>query len=169
MARHRECGHDDAVPPQNWTTFTRRDLSALVAEVRRVASSGDAGRHGQGVEVVVESPPLRWWERRGQARTRDNARIAVTDGQGRAGYPVHIRLSTTHGAGATRKIDRRAGWTTSNTRGEAILMMKERAASDGAYDAVELVAGTVAALDDLHLRNPKRGWRFRVDRTVLRT
>jgi len=169
MAPHRECGHDDAVPPQNWTMFTRHDLSALEAEVRRVAASGDIGRHRQGVEVVVESPPLRWWERRRQERTRDNARIAVTDGQGRAGYPVHIRLSTTHGVDAIRKIDRRDGWVTSNTRGEAILMMKERAGANGTYDAAELVAGTVAALDDLHLRNPKRGWRFRVDRTVLRT
>src|SRR5215471_12372595 len=127
MARHRERVQDDAVPPQNWTTFTRRDQDALVAEVRRVAASGDRGKHGHGVEVVVESPPLRWWERRRQARTRDHARIAVTDGQGRSGYPVHIRLNTTHGADAVRKIDRRAGWATSNTRGEAILMMKARA------------------------------------------
>jgi hypothetical protein len=168
MAWHRESGHDDSVQPQNWTTFTRRDLRALVAEVRRVAASGDVGKHRQGVEVVVESPPLRWWERRRQARTRDCARIAVTDGQGRSGYPVHIRLYTTHGVGAIRKIDRRAGWATSNTLGQAILMMKAKAATDGTYDAAELAAGTVAALDDLHLRNPKRGWRFRVDRTVLR-
>jgi hypothetical protein len=169
MAPHRECGHDDAVPPQTWTTFTRHDLTAVTDEVRRIAASGDAGQHGHGVEVVVESPPLRWWERRRQSRTRDHARIAVTDGQGRSGYPVHIRLFTTAGAAAVRKIDRRAGWATSNTRGEAILMMKARAATDGGYDAAELVTGTVAALDDLHLRNPKRGWRFRVDRGVLRT
>lgn len=157
------------VPPQTWTTFSRTDLSPVVEEVRRVAASGDAGAHGHGVEVVVESPPLRWWEHFRELRTRDHARIAVTDGRGRAGYPVHIRLYTTHGPQASRKVDRRAGWATSNTLGEAILMMKERAASNGAYDATELVTGTVAALADLHIRSPKRGWRFRVDRGVRRT
>jgi hypothetical protein len=157
------------VPPQTWTTFSRTDLSPVVKEVRRLATSGDAGAHGHGVEVVVESPPLRWWEHFREQRTRDHARIAVTDGQGQAGYPVHIRLHTTHGAHAGRRIDRRAGWATSNTLGEAILMMKSRAATNGAYDAAELVTGTVAALADLHIRSPKRGWRFRVDRGVLRT
>ena len=88
--------------------------------------------------------------------------------RGRCGYPVHIRLYTTHGPAAGRHVDRRSGWATSNTAGQAILMMKARAGSGG-YDAVELATGTVNALTDLHGREPAGDWRFRVDRSVVRT
>lgn len=166
------------MPEQTWTDFTRHDLARLVDEVRNVAVSGDRGEHGHGVEVLVESPPLHAWQRwfRRRPRERDRAAIAVTNGRGVAKYPVHIRLYTTHGADAARKVDRRPGWATSNTVGQAILMMKARAATHGAaaglgtdpLDADELATGTVAALDDLHLFSPKKGWRFRVDRLVTR-
>ncbi|HEY7177505.1 MAG TPA: hypothetical protein VH442_21520, partial [Micromonosporaceae bacterium] len=99
---------------------------------------------------------------------RDRARIAVTDAHGHCGYPVYVRLDTTHGGAATRHVVRRPGWATSNTVGQAILMMKARAAGTDGYDAVELATGTVDALSDLHWREPVRGWRFRVDRAVLR-
>ena len=157
----------------SWTTFTRRDLRTLTDVLRAVAVSGDAGRHGHGVEVVIESPPLRVWERvfrlRQRRRERDSARIAVTNADGHCGYPVHVRLDTTHGAVAAKHIARRPGWATSNTAGQAILMMKARAAATADYDALELATGTVDALADLHWREPMRGWRFRVDRMVIRT
>lgn len=152
----------------NWTPFTRRDLSSLIDELAVLADSADTGVYGFGVEFVIESPQLWWWQRMMRRRRRDQARIAVTDSHGHAGYPVHIRLYTTHGAAATRKIDRRPGWTTSNTHGQAVLMMKARAAANGGYDAGELATGTVSALTDLHVREPKRGWRFRVDRNIVR-
>jgi hypothetical protein len=167
------------VPDPDWTEFTRHDLAHLADVVRDVAASGDRGAHGHGVEVVIESPPLRAWQRWlhwRRPRERDRASIAVTNSRGIAKYPVHIRLYTTHGGDAGRKVDRRPGWTTSNTAGQAILMMKARAATHGAavglgtdpLDADELATGTVAALDDLHLFSPLRGWRFRVDRLVRR-
>ncbi len=163
-------------PPQTesagWTTFTGRDLRALIEALRCTATSGDAGAYGYGVEVIVESPTLGRWDRLlarpGHGLDRDRAHIAVTDGRGRCGYPVHIRLYTTHGPTAGRHLDRRSGWATSNTAGQAILMMKARAGSGG-YDAVELATGTVNALADLHGREPAGDWRFRVDRAVVRT
>lgn len=158
--------------PGPWTTFHRPDLRALIEVVQRIAASGDPGAFGCGVEIVVESPTLPRWEhllaRPGHHHDRDGAHIAVTDGQGRSGYPVHIRLYTTHGPAAGRHLDRRPGWATSDTVGQAILMMKARAATCG-YDAVELATGTVNALADLHGRDPIGGWRFRVERTVVRT
>ncbi len=92
----------------------------------------------------------------------------MTDGRGRSGHPVHIRLYTTQGPAAGRRLDRRPGWATSNTAGQAILMMKARATRYG-YDAVEMATGTVNALADLHGREPVGSWRFRVERAVVRT
>lgn len=154
-----------------WTTFTRTDLSALIEALRRVAASGDGGAYGFGVEVVVESPTARPWEwspaRWGQRHDPDRAHIAVTDRLGRCGYPVHVRLYTARGAEAGRHVDRRSGWATSNTAGQAILMMKAAAAAGG-YDAVELATGTVNALADLRRHEPVGDWRFRIDRAVIR-
>ena len=158
--------------PEHWTTFTRGDLRVLIEVLQRIATSSDAGAFGYGVEVIVESPTLGRWDRLlarpGHGLDRDRAHIAVTDGRGRCGYPVHIRLYTTHGAAAGRHLVRRSGWATSNTAGQAILMMKARATSGG-YDAVELATDTVNALADLHGREPAGDWRFRVERAVVRT
>jgi hypothetical protein len=157
--------------PERWTTFMRGDLQSLIEVVQCIATSGDAGAYGYGVEVIVESPTLPRWERLlarpGHHHDRDRAHIAVTDGRGRSGHPVHIRLYTTHGPAAGRHLDRRPGWATSNTAGQAILMMKARATTCG-YDAVELATGTVNALADLHGRDPVGSWRFRVERAVVR-
>jgi hypothetical protein len=158
--------------PDLWTTFPRADLRGLVEMLRRAAASGDSGAYGFGIEIVVESPtppssewsPARW----GPRHDPDRAHIAVTDGHGRCGYPVHVRLYTRRGPNAGRYLDRRPGWTTSNTAGQAILMMKAAAAAGG-YDAVELATGTVNALADLQRHEPVGDWRFRVDRAVIRT
>jgi hypothetical protein len=157
--------------PNLWTTFARADLRGLVETLLRVAASGDGGAFGFGIEVVVESPtpswelsPARW----GPRHDPDRAHIALTDGHGRCGYPVHVRLFTRRGPQAGRHIDRRPGWATSNTAGQAILMMKAATAADG-YDAVELATGTVNALADLQRRERAGEWRFRVERAVIRT
>jgi hypothetical protein len=139
--------------------------------LQRVAVSGDGGAHGFGVEVVVESPTPRTWEwspaRWGQRHDPDRAHIAVTDRRGRCGYPVHVRLHTARGAEAGRHLDRRPGWATSNTAGQAILMMKAAAAASG-YDVVELAIGTVNALADLQRHESVGDWQFRIDRAVIR-
>jgi hypothetical protein len=157
------------VPQPTWTPFDRRDLTSVVEAVRALAASGDVGLHGCGIELIIESPPLHWWQWRLRSIRRDQARIAVTDGQGHAGYPVHVRLDTTHGAGAARNIERRPGWVTSNSNGQAVIMMKQAAGRNRTYDAYELVTGAVTALADLHVRSSKRGWRYRVQRAVART
>jgi hypothetical protein len=160
------------LPTANWTPFDRRDLAPVIAAA--VALAAAAGT--DPVELVVESPPLHWWQlswrqrlsrrlaRKDRGPVRDQARVGVTDADGRLRYPVHIRLHSTHGPDAGRKVDRRPGWTTSNSNGQAVLMMKAAAARTAGFDAAELVTGTVGALDDLHLGSPTRGWRFRVDR-----
>ena len=171
--------------PATWSPFRRRDTSDVVRMVRDLASSGDAGAFGHGVEVVLESPHHRWWRRIFDRTDRDQARIAVTGPAGTAGYPIHVRLVTGYGAHAVRKVDRRDGWATSVTamatvpagaphphhHGEAILMLKRGTLLDYEPDdaATEVVAGTVAALADLHPFSPDRGWRARVDRDVQRT
>jgi hypothetical protein len=174
--------------PPAWVTFRRRDPSELVRVVRDLAASADAGAYGHGVEVVVESPRLHWWHRFFDRVERDRARIAVTGPDGRAGYPIHVRLVTGFGTDAAGKVDRRDNWATSVTSmrpitpgtgapphpheaGEAIIMLKRGPGTgfDPAEAADEVVAGTVAALADLHPFSPDRGWRARVDRTVRRT
>jgi hypothetical protein len=172
--------------PTGWSGFRRHELSALMAAVRAVATAGEPGAHGHGVEIVVESPPLRWWQRVRDRSPRDQARIAVTGDAGAVGYPIHIRLVTRVGTGAVRRVERRDRWATSVTTvappddrhltrrhpvgGEAILMLKRGNAAgfDVGDAAAEVVTGTVAALDDLHPFSPTRGWRFRVDRDVRR-
>ncbi|HEY2793730.1 MAG TPA: hypothetical protein VGJ28_15305 [Micromonosporaceae bacterium] len=176
--------------PATWTPFRRHDQAEAVRLVAAVASAGDTGAYGHGVEVVLESPHLHWWRRLFDHSERDQARIAITGPDGRAAYPIHVRLVTGFGAHAVRKVDRRAGWATSVTAmtaapvgagagdaaphphvaGEAILMLKRGTALDfdAADAATEVVAGTVAALADLHPFSPDRGWRARVDRDVVR-
>jgi len=184
--------------PGSWSPFRRRDPSAAVRIVRDLATSGDPGTYGHGVEVVLESPPLRWWNRFYDRMPRDQARIAVTGVGGVSGYPVHVRLVTGLGAHALRRVDRRDGWATGLTamrlredasaaghgtaagtartphpleQGETILVLKRGRTAGFQPDdaAAELVAGTVAALADLHPFAPNRGWRARVDRDVRRT
>jgi hypothetical protein len=175
--------------PATWTSFRRRDQTEVVRLVLSVVSSGDAGTFGHGVEVVVDSPHHRWWRRIFDRAERDRARIAVTGPGGQVGYPMHVRLVTGFGAHAVHKVDRRDGWATSVTSmsavpaggvpglrphphlaGEAILMLKRGARPDfdPADAAAEVVAGTVAALADLHPFSPDRGWRARIDRDVER-
>jgi hypothetical protein len=172
---------------RSFTAFRRRDLSAVTQIVREVTASGDPGMHGHGVEVVLESPRRRWWRRIIDRSARDRARIAVTGESGAVGYPIHVRLVTGFGAGATRRVDRRDGWATSVTTvapasaghpraaehpagAEAILMLKRGSVPgfEPVEAAAEVVEGTVAALADLHPFSPDRGWRAWVDRDILR-
>jgi hypothetical protein len=176
--------------PATWTPFRRHDQAEAVRLVATVARSGDAGAFGHGVEVVLETPHHHWWLRIFDRAERDQARIAITGPDGRTGYPIHVRLVTGFGPHAARKVERRAGWATSVTAmtaapvgagsadaaphphlaGEAILMLKRGSVAD--FDvpeaAAEVVAGTVAALADLHPFSPDRGWRARIDRDILR-
>jgi hypothetical protein len=180
--------------PAAWSPFRRRDSSEVVRMVREIASSGDAGAFGHGVEVVIESPHHHWWRRIVDRAVRDQARIAVTGPGGTAGYPIHVRLVTGYGGRAVGKVDRRDHWATSVTsmvldrtgdraagrlavaphpheQGEAILMLKRGTEAEFEPDdaASEVVAGTVAALADLHPFSRDRGWRARIDRDVQRT
>jgi hypothetical protein len=176
--------------PATWSSFRRRDLTSVIAIVRDLAVTGDTGAHGHGVEIVLESPRRHWWRRAFDRAPRDQARIAVTGESGIAGYPINVRLVTGFGPKAAHKIERRDGWATSVTSmtlaqsdaasalvqhhphqtGEAILVLKRGTAPifDPADAAAEVVAGTVAALADLHVLSPNRGWRVRIDRDVLR-
>jgi hypothetical protein len=179
--------------PGSWVTFRRHDLTGIVRVIQEVATSGDAGAFGHGVEIVVESPHHRWWRRVFDRSERDRARIAITGRDGSSGYPIHVRLVTGYGPGAASRIDRRDNWATSVTSmrlvtarpatggdpvpphpheaGEAIIMLKRGTVPDfdPADAAREVITGTVAALADLHPFSPERGWRARVDRDVRRT
>ncbi len=154
-----------ATPALTWVEFDRTDAAAVIALVRLVASTGDPGRHGDGVEVVVEAPRPRLVADLFGAEPAA-ARIAVTGPGGRVGYPFHIELISDRGGNAARVLRAPRGWATSNSAGHAFLMQKGRPGA--AFDWAGLVAGAVWALS--HLRPDARdtGWRTAIDREARR-
>jgi hypothetical protein len=152
-----------------WVDFRRTDASAVITMVRQIAASHDAGEHGDGVEVVVETPRPGWlarrWGRRA-SRGRAQARLVVTRAVGIVGYPFDVQLICEHGGDAAHRVGSRRGWATSNSAGLAFLIQKGR---DGErFDFGGLVGGAVVALSRLRPRAGDRGWRARVDRSVSR-
>ena len=152
------------VAVDSWVPFRRSDTAKVVELVRTVAAANDPGEHGQGVEVVVEAPRLRWWQ---ALLNRDDAlaqaRIVVTRDGGEVRCPYDIQLVTAHGADAAHRLGRRTGWAVSNSNGLAFLIHKGPEPDFG-----ELVTGAVEALAALRRQPRDRGWRARVDRGVTR-
>ncbi|MET7420967.1 hypothetical protein [Dactylosporangium sp. NPDC005555] len=149
----------------SWVRFRRSDPARVVDLVRAVADARDAGEHGQGVEVVVEAPRLRWWRALfNRDDTLAQARIVVTRDGGEVRHPFDIQLVTAYGADAAHRVGRRTGWAASNSAGLAFLIQK---GPDPDYG--ELVTGAVEALARLRRRPREGGWRARVDRAVTRS
>ncbi|HET8683044.1 MAG TPA: hypothetical protein VFM54_14425 [Micromonosporaceae bacterium] len=154
-----------------WVAFHRRDTTPVVELVRRVAEARDPGEHGDGVEVVVESPAAgRLADLLGRADSVQ-ARIIVTKVGGEVAYPFDVRLVSEDGAEAARRagaslVGPGRGWATSETDGEAFLVHKGRPGAGP--DWAELTAGTVTALVTLAGEVGDEGWRARVDRAVRR-
>ena len=152
-----------------WVDFRRSDASTVIAMVRQVAASHDPGEHGDGVEVVVETPRPGWFARRWGRRTsrgRAQARLVVTKAVGIVAYPFDVQLICEHGGDAAHRVGARRGWATSNSAGLAFLIQKGR---DGdRYDFGGLVGGAVAALSHLRPRSREAGWRARVERNISR-
>lgn len=155
-------GAGTAVP--TWVEFDRSAPEAVVALVRLVATTADAGAHGDGVEVVVEAPKPRLLADILGAEPAA-ARIAVTGPGGRVGYPFHIELISDRGGRAARVLRAPYGWATSDSAGRAFLMQKGRGSS---YDWAGLVTGALWALSALRPDARDEGWRAAIDREVRR-
>lgn len=156
-----------AMTKPGWVAFRRAEVGVVVDMVRAVAEARDPGVHGQGVEVVIEAPPLGWFARLFDSDNRpDQARLVVTKPGGDVGYPFDIRLIANGGGNAAEKVPLPPGWARSNSAGLAFLIQKGRPGAP--YDWGELVGGAVAALAALRRRIPDRGWRATVDRAVRR-
>ncbi|MEV4514511.1 hypothetical protein AB0K00_36815 [Dactylosporangium sp. NPDC049525] len=148
----------------SWVPFRRSDTAKVVDLVCAVADARDPGEHGEGVEVVVEAPRLRWWQALfNRDDTLAQARIVVTRDGGEVRFPFDIQLVTAHGADAAHRLGRRTGWAVSNSNGLAFLIQK---GPDPDYP--ELVTGAVEALAKLRRQPRDRGWRARVDRGITR-
>lgn len=165
------------VAVDSWVPFRRSDIAKVVDLVRAVADAHDPGEHGEGVEVVVEAPRVRWWR---ALFNRDDAlaqaRIVVTRDGGEVRYPFDIQLVTAHGADAAHRLGRRTGWAVSNSNGMAFLIQKgtiiqkgTTARTPAAADFDELVTGAVEALAKLRRQPRDGGWRARVDRGITRS
>lgn len=152
-----------------WVDFQRCDATAVIAMVRRVADAHDPGEHGDGVEVLIESPPPGWFARhwgRRRGRQRAQARLVVTKAVGIVAYPFEVQLVCEHGGDAAHRVGARRGWATSNSAGLAFLIQK---GGDGDRpDFGALVGGAVVALSRLRPRAGEHGWRARIDRSVSR-
>jgi len=153
-----------------WVEFSRADVDsvgAVIDMVRSVAEARDPGLHGDGVEVVIEAPRLRWYTRLRDSDGRpDQARIIVTKSGGEVGYPFDVRLVTGEGGRAARRVPHRRGWARSNSAGVAYVIQKGRAGAP--YSWGDLVFGAIAALVALRGNAPDGGWRATVDRSVRR-
>jgi hypothetical protein len=149
-----------------WVQFRRSDLTAVINLVRTAAETADAGEHGDGVEVVIEAPRLRWFARLFRDWTPDQARIVVTRSGGEVAYPFSIQLVSEHRGRAARRVHPSPGWATSNSAGLAFLIQKGRPDAPADWDA--LVGGAMGALSNLTRKLPDRGWRVMIDRAVKR-
>jgi len=150
-----------------WVRFARTDASAVVAMVRAVADSTDAGEHGDGVEVVIEVPRKGWFRRLFDDGLPEQARIGVTKPGGEVRYPFHVHLVTDHGGAAVKRLPQAPGWAVSNSAGNAFAIQKGR--PDDPYDWAGLVSGALRSLSALRPDAKDRGWRATVDREVKRT
>ncbi|MGE5830670.1 MAG: hypothetical protein ACM30G_20220 [Micromonosporaceae bacterium] len=160
-----DAGAVSAGAEAGWVTFRRSDATAVIGMVRAVAAGHDAGEHGDGVEVVVETPRPGWLARR-LGRQRAQARMVVTKGVGIVAYPFDIQLVTEHDGAGAHRVGARRGWATSNSAGLAFLIQKGR--EGDRFDFAGLVGGAVAALSTLRPRARDNGWRARVDRSISR-
>jgi len=150
-----------------WVEFDPVDASAVIDMVRSVANAADPGEHGDGVEVVIETPRprrLSGW-RRGPVDPAQ-ARIVVTTAGGTVEYPFDVRLVSEHDGAAARMVGARPGWAVSNSAGLAFLVQKGRAGQR--FDWGGLVGGAVIALKALRPGAGRRGWRARVERAIAR-
>ncbi len=150
-----------------WVAFRRSDATAVIGLVRAVAEAADPGEHGDGVEVVVETPRLGLLAGLFRDRVPDQARVVVTRAGGVVGYPFSIQVVSEHGGRAARLVPARPGWATSDSAGLAFVVQKGRPGTR--YDWGGLVGGAVAALCALQGDLPDEGWRAMVDRAVQRT
>lgn len=151
---------------EGWVGFRPTDATVVVALVRTVAARGDAGEHGHGAEVVIETPSPGWFGRVILRRGPAQARLVVTKSDGRVGYPFDVRLVSEHDGHGARKVGARPGWAISNTAGMAFLIQKGGAADPPDFDS--LVSVAVAALQTLRPRARERGWRASIDRSIER-
>jgi hypothetical protein len=149
----------------DWVEFRRSEAAAVIELVRAVATTGDPGEHGDGVEVVIEAPRKGWVGRLLDDGQPEQARIAVTKFGGAVRYPFHVHLVTDHGGAAARRLPRLPGWAVSNSNGLAFLIQK---GSGDRWDWPALVGGAVAALSALRPDADDEGWRAGVDRAVRR-
>ena len=151
--------------------FHREDTTPVVELVRRVAQARDPGEHGDGVEVVVESPAAgKLADLLGRADSVQ-ARIIVTKAGGEVTYPFDVQLVSEGGGEAARRagaslVGPGRSWATSETDGRAFIVHKGRPGAEP--DWSELTAGTVTALVALAGEVGDEGWRARVDRAVRR-
>src|SRR5947207_366955 len=83
------------------------------------AAASDPGEHGDGVEVVVETPKLGFFQGLFRDRVPDQARLVVTRAGGAVGYPFSIQIVSEHGGRAARLVSARPGWATSDSAGLA--------------------------------------------------
>jgi len=155
-----------AVAGAGWTDFRRSDATAVIDMVRAVAAAADAGEHGDGVEVVIETPPPGRLAKLLRRRRRAQARVVVTKAGGIVAYPFDIQLVTEHDGKAARRVGPRQGWATSDSAGLAFLIQKGPKGARPDFD--ELVGAAVTALAKLRPRTSERGWRARIDRSVAR-
>jgi hypothetical protein len=149
-----------------WVPFRRTDASVVIEMVRTVAESADPGEHGDGVEVVIETPRLGWLAGLLRDRVPDQARVVVTRAGGEVGYPFSVQIVSEHGGRAARLVSTPPGWATSDSAGLAFVIQKGRPGSR--FDWGGLVGGAMAALCALQGDLPDDGWRAAVYRAVRR-
>jgi hypothetical protein len=156
---------------QDWVEFSRSDATEVIELVRRVAQAADPGEHGEGVEVVIETPRRGFFAGLFDGHPLDDnrpeqARIAVTKPGGEVRYPFHINLVTPDAGAASKRLPAVRGWARSNSAGLAFLVQKGRMGDR--YDWPGLVGGAVAALTIL-ANPPESGWRATIDRAIRRS
>jgi hypothetical protein len=156
----------------DWVRFHRRDATPVIELLRTVADARDPGEHGDGVEVVVESPKPGWLADLLGRADYVQARIIVTKSGGEVTYPFDVHLISDRGGGAARRAGRGLvgpgkGWATSDTDGRAYLVRK--GGPQDPLDWATLASGTMTALGVLAGRVKDNGWRVRVDRAVRRS
>jgi hypothetical protein len=149
-----------------WIGFSSGDPAVVVALVRTVAARHDPGEHGDGAEVVIETPRPGWFGRRVLRRGRAQARLVVTTAGGAVGYPFEVQLVSEHGGRAARLVGAGPGWAVSNSAGLAFLIQK--GADSAGFDFAGLVATAVGALRRLRPMADNAGWRAMVDRGIAR-
>jgi hypothetical protein len=155
-----------------WVQFHRSDATPVIELLRTVADARDPGEHGDGVEVVVESPKPSWLADLFGRADHVQARIIVTKCGGEVTYPFDVHLVSDRGGNAARRagqdlVGPGKGWATSDTDGRAYLVRKGH--PHDPPDWTILAGGTMTALGVLAGRVKDKGWRVRIDRSVRRS